>query len=139
MAHYREQIAFLTTRPAEIVEITGRVEEAVARSGIAEGLVLVFPLHTSSAVYLSDSDLSLTLDFADLLERLVPASHDYRHDCTDHKRNAAGHLKAILSGHSVTLPLTAGRLDLGTYQTLYYFEFDGCRRKEILVKAVGEG
>jgi len=93
MNHYREQITMQTTRPTEIVEITGRIAEAVARSAIAEGLALVFPLHTSSAVYLSDSDLSLTLDFADLLDRLVPASVAYRHDRTDYKRNAAGHLR----------------------------------------------
>ena len=62
----------------------------------------------------------------------------YRHDLTDYKKNATGHLKAILSGHSVTLPLTGGRLDLGTYQTVYYFEFDGQREKEVLVKIVGE-
>ncbi|HPS00265.1 MAG TPA: secondary thiamine-phosphate synthase enzyme YjbQ [Candidatus Sumerlaeota bacterium] len=138
MPTYRKELHFCTTRACEILNITDQVEGAVAESSIQEGMALVYPMHTSSAVYVSDSDYSLTQDFADLLDELVPASREYRHDRTDYKKNAAGHLKAILSGHSVTLPVTAGRLDLGTYQTLYYFEFDGKRPKEVLVKILGD-
>ena len=137
MKHYRTELHFTTAKSSEILNITEQVEQAVAESGIVEGLVLVYPMHTSSAVYLSDSDYSLTEDFADLLEELAPASREYRHDRTDYKKNAAGHLKAILAGHSITLPVTGGQLDLGTYQTVYYFEFDGRRKKEVLVKIVG--
>jgi secondary thiamine-phosphate synthase enzyme len=138
MRAFRKILEFCTACPSEILCITGLVEAAVRESGIADGLALVFPMHTSSAVYLSDSDTSLTLDFADLLEKLVPGGAHYRHDETDYKKNAAGHLKAILSGHSLTLPITDGALDLGTYQTIYYFEFDGKRPKEVMVKIVGE-
>jgi secondary thiamine-phosphate synthase enzyme len=138
MRSYRKILKFCTTRPSEIIRITGLVESALHESGIVDGLILVLSMHTSSTVYLSDSDTSLTLDFADLLETLVPSNAQYRHDETDYKKNAAGHLKAILSGHSVTLPVTNGALDLGTYQTLYYFEFDGQRPKEVMVKIIGE-
>jgi secondary thiamine-phosphate synthase enzyme len=138
MSTYRKELHFCTARNSEILNITDQVEAAVAESAIREGFALVYPMHTSSAVYVSDSDYSLTQDFADLLGELVPDSRDYRHDRTDYKKNAAGHLKAILSGHSVTLPVTAGRLDLGTYQTVYYFEFDGKRPKEVLVKILGD-
>lgn len=138
MAHFRKELHFTTSKPSEIVNITSQVESATRESGIQEGLLLVYPMHTSSAVYVSDSDWSLTEDFADLLAELAPDSKHYRHDETDYKKNAAGHLKAILTGHSVTLPITAGRLDLGTYQTVYYFEFDGQRPKEVLLKGIGE-
>jgi secondary thiamine-phosphate synthase enzyme len=138
MAAYRKELHFCTARTREILDITDRVEGAVAESAIREGVALVYPMHTSSAVYVSDSDYSLTQDFDDLLAELVPETRDYRHDRTNTKKNAAGHLKAILSGHSVTLPITEGRLDLGTYQTLYYFEFDGKRPKEVLIKIIGD-
>jgi secondary thiamine-phosphate synthase enzyme len=138
MSHFRKELHFHTAKASEILDITSKVERALEESGIREGLALVYPMHTSSAVYVSDSDRSLTHDFADLLEKLVPEAGSYRHDDTDPKRNAAGHLKAILAGHSVTLPITAGRLDLGTYQTIYYFEFDGRRDKEVLIKVIGD-
>ncbi|MCX7048115.1 MAG: secondary thiamine-phosphate synthase enzyme YjbQ [Candidatus Sumerlaeota bacterium] len=138
MRAYNKHLEFRTRELSEIIDITAHVEQAARHSGVKEGLALVFPMHTSSAVYLSDSDRSLTLDFADLLEALVPESREYRHNQTDYKKNAAGHLKAILSGHSVTLPVTNGALDLGIYQTIYYFEFDGQRPKKILIKIIGE-
>lgn len=138
MKTFRKELHFFTKRTAEIIDITREAQLALTDSGIAEGLMLVYPMHTSSAVYLSDSDTSLTLDFADLLDELVPQAKHWRHDETDYKKNAAGHLKAILAGHSITLPVTAGELDLGTYQTVYYFEFDGQREKEVLIKIIGE-
>jgi secondary thiamine-phosphate synthase enzyme len=138
MKHFRDELYFCTEQQEQIINITPDVTGVVDQSGIMEGLVLVYPMHTSSAVYLSDSDFSLTADFADILSELVPDSKHYRHDETDHKKNAAGHLKAILSGHSITLPLTNGQLDLGTWQTIYYFEFDGQRNKEVLVKIIGQ-
>ena len=138
MATHRQELHFHTEQEREILNITPQVRRIVAESGIADGIALVYPMHTSSAVYISDSDPSLTLDFDDLLAELVPDSGAYRHDETDTKKNATGHLKAILAGHAVTLPVTDGDLDFGTYQTLYYFEFDGQRPKEVLVKIIGE-
>ena len=133
-----ELIILRTGDRKQIIDITGRVTDIVAKSGIKEGLALVYPMHTSSAVYISDSDRSLTLDFDDVLERLVPEGDDYRHDRTDYKKNADGHIKSILSGHHIVLPVTSGALHLGTYQTIYYFEFDGQREKEVLVKIIGK-
>jgi secondary thiamine-phosphate synthase enzyme len=138
MKTFRKVLVMHTREREEIVEITGEVQKALAESGVSDGLVLVFPHHTSSAVYLSDSDRNLTEDFRSILSEIVPESRDYLHDETDYKKNAAGHLKAVLSGHNLALPVTAGALDLGTFQTIYYFEFDGRRDKELIIKIIGE-
>ncbi len=138
MKSVRKKIEITTRDKVEIVDITSRVEEIVRSSGIEDGLALVYPMHTSSAVYISDSDRALTGDFERLLDELAPTDRDYGHDRSDPKQNAAAHLKAILAGHHVVMPVTAGTLDLGTYQTVYYAEFDGCRPKEVLVKVIGD-
>ncbi len=138
MESYKEFIHLKTEKLVEIIDITQHVKEICQRSGIKEGFVLIFPHHTSSAVYLSDSDPSLTDDYQELLNRLVPAGAGYKHDMVDYKKNADGHLKSILTGHHIILPLSNGELDLGVYQTIYYAEFDGQRKKEILVKVIGE-
>jgi len=138
MKSFRQLYKVKTAEKEEVVDITGMVKEALDSSGITEGLALVFPHHTSSAVYLSDSDQSLALDYLDVTGRLVPGKADYRHNDIDYKHNAAAHLKAILTGLGVTLPVTDGRLDLGLYQTVYYAEFDGGREKSFLVKVIGE-
>ncbi|MBN1866119.1 YjbQ family protein [Candidatus Sumerlaeota bacterium] len=138
MKHLRKELRFHTESESEVVNITRSVEAAVFESGVADGFALVYPMHTSSTVYVSDSDSSLTEDLADLLSDLVPESRPYRHNVTDSKENASAHLKAVLTGHAVTLPITNGRLDLGTYQTVYYFELDGRREKEVIVKILGE-
>ena len=95
-------------------------------------------MHTSSGVYISDSDRSLCDDYRRVMSGLVPEGDNYLNDRTDYKKIADGHLKSVLTGHHIVLPLTAGRLDLGTYQTVYYAEFDGCREKEILIKIIGD-
>jgi secondary thiamine-phosphate synthase enzyme len=122
----------------EVVNITREIQQICRNSGIKEGFALIFPHHTSSAVYISDSDPNLTQDFNRILSKLIPYGDDYLHDLSDYKRNADAHLKASLTGHHVILPITDGRLDLGIYQTIYYAEFDGQREKEILVKIIGE-
>lgn len=138
MKSARELLIMNTPQKRQVVNITLLVEKAIGTSGIKEGMALIYPMHTSSTVYISDSDWSLTEDLDDLLEKIAPAGAGYRHDETDYKKNAEGHLQAILTGHHIVLPVTDGRLDLGTYQTIYYFEFDGGREKEILVKVIGE-
>jgi secondary thiamine-phosphate synthase enzyme len=138
MKSHKRVFRLKTEDRQDVVNVTGRVQETLRESGIREGLLLVYPLHTSSAVYISDSDASLTLDFLDVTDRLVPDRAGYRHDETDYKKNAAAHLKAILCGHHVTIPVTDGALDLGVYQTVYYAEFDGGREKEFLIKIIGE-
>jgi len=138
MKSYKDFIYVTATEKVEIINITVGVEQIAKESSIKEGFVLVFPHHTSSAVYISDSDPSLVEDYLKLLDNSVPSHRDYLHNLADHKRNADAHLKAILTGHHIVLPLSDGRLDLGTYQTIYYAEFDGQREKEILVKIIGE-
>ena len=138
MGAHRGLIEITTKKRSEVLDITSRVEEVVASGGVAEGLALVYPHHTSSAVYVSDSDPSLRDDLLDVLARLVPRGAGYRHDESDHKKNADAHIQATLAGHSATVPVTGGRLDLGTYQRVYYLELDGGRPKEIVVKVAGE-
>ena len=99
---------------------------------------MVFPHHTSAAVYISDSDLGITSDFLKVLRKLVPANNNYTHNKADPKKNADAHLKAALTGHHIVIPITNGALDLGLYQTIYYAEFDGRREKEVEVKVIGE-
>lgn len=138
MKNHREEIEIRTTTKEAILDITAEVARIVRASGIREGLALVISRHTSSGVFLNDSDFSITADAAELLRALVPPGAGYRHDETDPKRNADGHLKAALFGHGLTLAVSGGKLDLGAYQTIYYAEFDGGRPKGTLVKIIGE-
>lgn len=138
MNSYKDFIYVTATEKVEIINITAGVEQIAKESGIREGFVLVFPHHTSSAVYISDCDPSLTGDYLKLLGESIPSHRDYLHNLADHKRNADAHLKAIITGHHIILPLSDGCLDLGNYQTIYYAEFDGQREKGILVKIIGE-
>ena len=138
MSTFRTEIRICTDNRVEIVDITHQVIDACDRSGIRDGFALVLPHHTSSAVYISDSDTSLTGDFSSILAELVPENRDYAHDLTDYKKNAFGHIRANLAGHHIIIPVTGGRPDLGVYQTIYYAEFDGKREKEIVIKIVGE-
>lgn len=138
MKAHRETIHVQTQDREEIINITSAVERACTKSGIREGLALVFPHHTSAAVYISDSDGNLTEDLRRVLAELVPEGRPYAHDKSDAKRNAHAHLRATLAGHHCVVPVTDGKLDLGRFQTIYYAEFDGKRRKEIVVKIIGE-
>jgi secondary thiamine-phosphate synthase enzyme len=138
MPTYRAEIRLCTNEREEIVDITGDVFDAVKRSGVRDGIALVFPHHTSSAVYISDSDRALTGDFSSILSELAPEGREYAHDVTDYKKNASGHIRASLAGHHIIIPITGGRPDLGRFQTIYYAEFDGRREKEIIIKIVGE-
>ena len=138
MSTFRDEISICTDQRVETVDITRHVVDACKRSGIKDGIALVFPHHTSSAVYISDSDRSLTGDFASILAELAPENRDYAHDQTDYKKNAFGHIRANLAGHHIIIPVTGGTPDLGVYQTIYYAEFDGQREKEIVIKIVGE-
>lgn len=137
MKSHRDFIHITTKNREEIINITPQVEKICNTSGIKEGLVMVFSHHTSSAVYISDSDKGITSDFLKVLKKIVPSGDNYVHDGADPKKNADAHLKATLASHHIIVPVTAGQLDLGLYQTIYYAEFDGMREKEILVKVIG--
>lgn len=137
MRTYRDFIKIKTDGAHEIRDLTAAVSHIIAKSGMMDGLVLLFPLTTSAAVYVSDSDLNLTADFHGILNRLIPEG-SYKHDLSDARKNARAHLMSMLSGHNLTLPITEGSLDLAVYQRVYYAEFDGGREKEILVKVIGD-
>ncbi len=132
-----EYLWFNTQKPREFINITGKVEDLVRRSGIAEGLVLVSAMHITAGVYVNDAESGLIADIEEWLEKLAPYRPDYRHHATG-ESNGDAHLKSLLVHHEVIVPITVGKLDLGPWQQIYYAEFDGRRRKRVIVKAMGE-
>jgi secondary thiamine-phosphate synthase enzyme len=137
MKSLTEYLWFETKKRQEFVRITDTVADIVRRSGVAEGLVLVSPMHITAAVYVNDWENGLIQDFQAWLEELAPAGRDYRHHQTG-EDNADAHLKRTLMGHQVVLPITKGTLDLGPWEQVFYAEFDGRRRKRVVVKVIGE-
>jgi len=132
-----EYLWFNTRRHREYINITDKVEEVVRRSGIREGMVLVSAMHITAGVYVNDAESGLIQDIDEWLERLAPTGPDYRHHRTG-ETNGDAHLKSLLIHHEVIVPVTDGRLDLGPWQQVYYAEFDGQRRKRVVIKAMGE-
>ncbi|MCI0503475.1 secondary thiamine-phosphate synthase enzyme YjbQ [Candidatus Micrarchaeota archaeon] len=130
-------LAFDTEKKIQIVRITDKVEQAVRESGVKEGLVLVNPMHITAAVVVNDDESGLHGDYLRILEKLAPYSADYRHNDTG-ENNAAAHIWRQLMGHQVVMAITGGRLDLGTWEQIFYFEFDGKRSKRVLLKIIGE-
>lgn len=134
---HTEYLWFNTPRERDYVNITPDVERIVRDSGIAEGFVLVSAMHITAGVYVNDAESGLIADIDEWLERLAPFRGDYRHHRTG-ETNGDAHLKSLLVHHEVIVPITAGRLDFGPWQQIYYAEFDGRRRKRVVVKAIGE-
>jgi secondary thiamine-phosphate synthase enzyme len=132
-----EYLWFNTGKHREYINMTGTVAEIVAKSGIAEGFVLVSAMHITAGVYVNDAEDGIIQDIDEWLEQLAPFRQDYRHHRTG-ETNGDSHLKNLLIGHEVIVPITAGKLDLGPWQQIYYAEFDGQRRKRVVVKAIGE-
>jgi len=128
---------FNTARRREYINITDEVEQFVRESGIQEGFVLVSAMHITAGVYVNDAESGLIADIDEWLEKLAPYRPDYRHHRTG-EDNGDAHLKSLLIHHEVIVPITAGRLDLGPWQQIYYAEFDGQRRKRVILKAIGE-
>jgi len=137
MKSHTEYLAFSTKKHREYVDITPQVEAAVTKSGVREGLALVSAMHITAGVYVNDNEAGLLHDIDQWLETLAPFRPDYRHHETG-EDNGDSHLKAILVHHQVILPITAGRLDLGTWQRVFYAEFDGRRSKRVIVKILGD-
>lgn len=134
---HTEYLWFKSQKRREFVRITDEVSEIVRKSGIKEGMVLVSAMHITAAVYVNDWEEGLISDFEVWLEKLAPAKPDYRHHQTG-EDNADAHLKRTVMGHQVILPITAGKLDLGPWEQVFYAEFDGQRRKRVIVKVMGE-
>lgn len=122
----------------EIVNITGEVEDELAKSGIKEGLCLVNAMHITSSVFINDNETGLHRDFLDWLEKLAPYSREgYNHNRTG-EDNGDAHLKRTVMGREVVVAVTKGSLDFGPWEQIFYGEFDGRRKKRIMVKIIGE-
>ncbi|MGE0404661.1 MAG: secondary thiamine-phosphate synthase enzyme YjbQ [Candidatus Korobacteraceae bacterium] len=137
MRSHTEYLTFHTKKHREYVHITPQVEAIVKKSGVQDGLVLVSAMHITAGVYVNDNESGLLHDIDAWLEDLAPFRSDYQHHQTG-EDNGDSHLKAILVHHQVIVPVTRGRLDLGTWQRVFYAEFDGKRDKRVLVKVLGE-
>lgn len=137
MKFHTEYMTFHTERRREYINITSRVEEALGRSGIREGMVLVSAMHLTAGVYINDNEEGLIRDIDEMLERLAPFRQDYNHHRTG-EDNGDAHLKNMLIGHQVLIPVTDGRLDFGPWQEVFYAEFDGRRPKRAVIKVMGE-
>ena len=137
MVTLTDYLWFETKKRQEFIRITDEVAEIVRKSGVAEGMVLVSAMHITAAVYVNDWEDGLITDFQTWLEKLAPAGLPYRHHQTG-EDNADAHLKRTLMGHQVMLPITEGKLDLGPWEQVFYAEFDGQRRKRVIIKVMGE-
>lgn len=137
MKFYTEYLWFNTPKKREYINITDTVESIVRKSGVREGMVLVSAMHITAGVYVNDAEEGLIQDIDEWLEKLAPFRRDYRHHRTG-ETNGDAHLKSLLIHHEVIVPITDGKLDLGPWQQIYYAEFDGQRRKRVIVKVMGE-
>jgi secondary thiamine-phosphate synthase enzyme len=137
MPVHTDYLWFNTSKRQEIVRITDEVSAIVKASGVVEGMVLVSAMHITAGVYVNDWESGLISDIQVWLEKLAPAGLPYRHHQTG-EDNADAHLKRTILGHQVMLPITAGVLDLGPWEQVFYAEFDGQRRKRVVVKVMGE-
>jgi secondary thiamine-phosphate synthase enzyme len=133
---HTDYLWFTTRARRELVNVTDRVARVVAAAGIDEGLCLVSAMHITAAIWVNDEESGLKQDLVEWLDRLAP-SGDYRHHQTG-EDNADAHLKRTLVHHQVILPVTKGALDLGPWEQIFYAEFDGQRRKRVVVKVIGE-
>jgi secondary thiamine-phosphate synthase enzyme len=136
MITYTDYLWFNTRQRREMIRITDQVSEVVAKSGVTDGVALVSAMHITAGVYVNDWEDGLIEDFGEWLEKLAPSGRDYRHHKTG-EDNADAHLKRTLIGHQVLLPITSGRLDLGPWEQVFYAEFDGRRKKRVVIKVLG--
>lgn len=136
MKAHTEYLWFHTKNKREYINITTQVEEIVRKSGIKEGFALVSAMHITAGVYINDAESGLIKDIDEWVEKLAPFRHDYRHHRTG-EINGDAHLKSLLIGHEVIVPITNGELDFGPWQQIYYAEFDGQRDKRVIVKVIG--
>jgi secondary thiamine-phosphate synthase enzyme len=127
---------FNTTKTREYIRITDEVQKMVDESEIREGFVLVSAMHITAGVYVNDWEEGLIEDIDEWLEKLAPERPDYKHHNTG-ETNGDAHLKRILINHQVTIPITNGKLDLGPWEQIFYAEFDGKRKKRVILKAMG--
>jgi len=138
MLSYRKELWFNTKKRREYINITGEVQKVIDESGIKEGLVLVNAMHITASVFINDDESGLHHDFEEFLERIAPEKpyEMYRHN--GYEDNADAHIKRQIFGREVVCAITAGRLDFGHWERIFYGEFDGMRNKRVLIKIIGE-
>jgi len=136
MVTHTEYVTFKTAERYEIIDITDRVERVREAARLADGIILVSAMHITASVFVNDHEAGLWHDIMAWLEKVAPAGLDYRHHQTG-EDNADAHLKRMVLGHQVIVPVTGGKLDLGPWERVHYGEFDGQRPKRVLFKAMG--
>ena len=138
MIVHTDYLVFSTKKRQEFIRITDEIAAIVKASGVKEGMALVSAMHITAGVYMNDWEEGLIGDFQTWLEKPAPSSVNYRHHQTG-EDNADAHLKRTIMGHQVVLPITGGKLDLGPWEQVFYAEFDGQRKKRVIVKVMGLG
>ncbi len=138
MKQYRKELWFETKKRREFINITSAVQKCLEESGIREGLLLCNAMHITASVFINDDESGLHQDFETWLEKLAPEKpyNQYRHN--GYEDNADAHLKRTVMGREVVVAVSQGKLDFGPWEQIFYGEFDGCRRKRILIKIIGE-
>jgi secondary thiamine-phosphate synthase enzyme len=137
MPFYTEYLIFNTKKNRDYIHITPQIEKILRKSKVQEGMILVSAMHITAGIYVNDDEEGLIKDIDQWLEKLAPYRKDYSHHETG-EENGDAHLKSMLVHHQVILPITGGKLDLGTWQRVFYAEFDGQRDKRVIVKVMGE-
>jgi len=138
MKSYTEHLWFNTKNRREFINITPQVEEAVKKSGVKEGLCLVNAMHITASVFINDDESGLHQDFSEWLEKFAPYGKEkYKHNLAG-EDNGDAHLKRTIMGREVVVAITKGKLDFGPWEQIFYGEFDGRRRKRVLIKIIGE-
>ena len=137
MKFHTKYLWFNTTKHRDYINITEDVQNAVDESEIKEGMVLVSAMHITAGIYVNDAENGLISDIDKWLEELAPFNINYNHHMTG-ETNGDSHLKSLLVGHEIIVPITNGKLDFGTWQQIYYAEFDGQRKKRVIIKVIGE-
>ncbi|MFW5701518.1 MAG: secondary thiamine-phosphate synthase enzyme YjbQ [Bacteroidota bacterium] len=137
MKSHRKELWFETKTRRALINITPKIEEAVRESGVAEGLVLVNAMHITASVFINDDESGLHHDYEAWLERLAPEKPHSQYAHNGFEDNADAHLKRTIMGRESVVAITGGKLDLGPWEQIFYGEFDGMRRKRVLVKIIG--
>ena len=137
MKSYTEHLWFNASKRIEFINITDKVGQAVKKSGVKEGIVLVNAMHITASVFINDEEDGLKQDFVEWLHKLVDVKKDYKHNLTG-EDNAYAHLMRTIMGREVVVAVTNGKLDFGPWEQIFYLELDGQRKKRVMVKVIGE-
>lgn len=138
MKHYRKELWFETKKRREFINITKEVQKCLKESGIQEGLLLCNAMHITASVFINDDESGLHQDFETWLETLAPEMPYDKYKHNGYEDNADAHLKRTVMGREVVVAISRGKLDFGPWEQIFYGEFDGCRRKRVLVKIIGD-